>query len=323
MSLTPTISVADQAFPAVTSPQSSEAFVTPSRIFVEDQPLAHPSDVGFSPLPSLPEINISLQPPPMNIAEYLVLPNRKQNLPTSDPVSPIVFEIIGWPAADRIQVKQAIKGIIIPPLSPNQLPQGNSAVAQTVDLLSLGFSILGRQILMVDKPTYLEPLPFKDLSGGGTIDPVTTTFASQFDEVDGAFIIGIQGTDTLILSLPFNNNPATSGAWLILDQRLGSEVESNDYAFAGTFEPAPNFPIFEVVNAPLNIDGGTVRPQFSPPPAFSPDAPQALPANSGTFGPASVAQPFIPNAPQALPPILQNVNAADEAFDGLPTSYFP
>jgi hypothetical protein len=322
MALIPTVSVAGQAFPAVTSPQSFAEIPTPVPVAVAAQPLARPSDVGFTLLADIPTVNVSLQSfLAPNRPDFLVLPNRKTNLPQNDPISPIVLQVTAWPAADRITVQQATQGIIIPPLNPDQLPGGRAPGTQAIDLTTIGFAIMGRQILMVDRPTFLTPVPYRDLSSGSVVDPAVLNFASEFSEdIDGAFVIGISGTDTLILSKIFPASPV--GYWIILNQRDGFEVEVNDFAFQGSFTPDPFLPYPTPTNTPFNGDLGTFRPQFEAPPAFSPDAPQALPPFSPAISPATIAQPFIPNDPQARPPITQTVNPSNQAFDGLPSSFF-
>jgi hypothetical protein len=324
MALIPTVSVAGQAFPAVTSPQSFVEIPTPVPVAVAAQPLARPSDVGFTLLADIPTVNVSLQSfLAPNRPDFLVLPNRKTNLPQNDPISPIVLQVTAWPAANRITVKQATRGIILPPLSADQLPSGYKPDVENIDLTQVvpGFSILGRQILMVDKPTFLTPVQYRSLPSNSIASGATTHFASDFsDEVDGAFIIGISGTDTLVLSKNFQSSPVDY--WLIIDQRLGFEVEVNDFAFQGSFTPDPFLPYLTPTNAPFNGDLGTFRPQFEAPPAFSPDAPQALPPFSPAISPTTIAQPFIPNDPQARPPITQTVNPSNQAFDGLPDSFF-
>lgn len=330
MALTPTVSVAGQAFPAVTSPQSFAEIPTPVPVAVAAQPLARPSDVGFTLLPEIPSVNVSLQALiTPNRPEYLVLPNRKTNLPQNDPISPIVLQITAWPATNRITVQQVTGGIVLPPAAIGVPPSGFAPSTRGIDLNSLGVSFLGRQILMVDNPLYLTPGPYFQIAagqipvnspGGVPVTPGLSVAADSFAEADNAFIIGISGSDTLILSKIFNSNP--TGAWLIIDQRIGFEAEVNDFAFQGSFTPEPFLPYPAPTNAPFNGDLGTFRPQFDAPPAFSPDAPQALPPFSPAISPTTIAQPFIPNDPQARPPITQTVNPSDQAFDGLPNSFF-
>jgi hypothetical protein len=329
MALTPTVSIAGQAFPAVTSPQSFVEIPTPAPISVASQPLDRPSNVLSSLFSEIPSVNVSQQSFfALNRPEYIVLPNRKTNLPTNDPISPIVLQVTSWPAPNRIVVSQVTGGIVLPPVAIGVPPSGFVPSTNAIDLASFGVSFLGRQILMVDKPLYLTPEPYFQIPAGRTpvnssgtlVTPSPAISADSFAEVNNAVVIGISGTNTLILSKSFDSDP--TGAWLILDQRIGSEAQANDFSFQGSFTPDPFLPFPFPINAPFNGDLGTFRPQFSAPPDFSPNAPQALPPFSPAISPTTIAQPFIPNDPQALPPITQTVNPSNQAFDGLPNSFF-
>jgi hypothetical protein len=332
MALTPTVSVASQAFPAVTAPQSFSEFSTPINVAVASVPTPQPSDVIYEDVPVYQDVNISLQAfNSLNRPEYIVLPNRKQNLPTSDPISPIVLQVMAFTAPNKIQVEQVTGGIVLPPAVNGTAPSGFYPSTKVIDLTSLSISLLGRQIAMVDKPFFLTPVPYfvipvgeipVNSPGGVPTTPTLNIAADDFQEADGAFIIGISGTNTLILSKSFNSSPA--GAWLIIDQRLGFEAEVNDFAFQGTYTPEPFLPYPFPTVAPFLGDGGTFQPQFANSEAqrFYANAPQALPQFSPPQSPNTIQQPFIPNAPQAKPPILQFFIPADQAFDGVPRNFF-
>lgn len=325
MPLDPTVSPANQAFPAVTSAPSSFAFATPSQVILADVPVAHPSDVLSRPLANIPDYNVSLSSfvDPKTL-DYLVMPNAQQSLPTGgDRFSPIVLQIIAWPAANQIQVVQATRGVVIPPLNENILPQGYLASTAPINLLALGQSLLGRQVLAADKPTYLEFEPFMDLGTNPPVKviPQTTVFADSFAEINGAFVIGITAPDILILSQNFASNPATNMAWIIIDQRLGFEAQSNDFLFQGSYTPE-SFPLFAIDDAPFLGVSPISLPQSATPPTLPPNPSQHGPLAT-PFDPSSQTPVFNPNAPQAVPPILVTVNPASQASPGLATNFYP
>ena len=323
MALDPTVSPANQAFPAVLSAPSSFPFATPNQVTVANTPVAHPSDVIFTPLADIPSFNISntsFNDP--KAVDYLVMPGLVSSIATGSSFSPIVLQIIAWPAANMVQVVRATRGVIIPPLNENLLPGGYLSATEGVDLLRLGTPLLGRKILPVDRPTFLEFEPFNDLTSSPPVPiyPTTTVFADTFSEVIGAVITGIQAPDILILSKSFTSNPATSQAWIIIDERPGFEVQTTDYNFQGDYTPE-SFPIFASTNAPFLGDAGTATPQ-----SFAPTLPPS-PAQSGPLStnstPASAAPEFNSNPPQAVPPVLITVNPADATGPGRFTQYFP